>query len=170
MKKTVHPNSLANLQPFKPGNEWTGNAGGRPQRKALTDRYKTRLEEPLPDWWRKKLRRAHIELSSKTATWGDAIAAMRVADALDETIASKELADRVEGKPLQGLRISGEPGGEPIEFSTMGGMTFDEKIEELTRRHLMSMTEEEREADMEKCKARIAELEKTWRERAKKKQ
>lgn len=56
VKKTVNANSLANLKPFKAGAEWTGNAGGRPQRRPLTKRYEIRLEEPLSVWWRKKAR------------------------------------------------------------------------------------------------------------------
>jgi hypothetical protein len=116
VKKTVNANSLANLKPFKPGAEWTGNAGGRPQGRPLTKRYEIRLEEPLPDWWRKELkRRHHIELSMK-ATWGDAIVAMRTADALQDTAAAKEICDRIEGKSLQGLRMTGANDG-PIEIA-----------------------------------------------------
>jgi len=47
--KTVHPNSLANLQPFKPGAEWKGNAGGRPKKPWLTDATEELLREKLSD-------------------------------------------------------------------------------------------------------------------------
>jgi hypothetical protein len=37
MKTKKNPNSLANLRPYKPGIEWTGNAGGLPKRKPLAE-------------------------------------------------------------------------------------------------------------------------------------
>jgi hypothetical protein len=94
----MNPKSLANLRPFKSGADWSGNAGGRPTQLPLTASYRRFLEQPIPEWWRKRLRRSHhIELSP-TATWSDAIGAARVADAVLETSAAREIREAVEGK------------------------------------------------------------------------
>lgn len=45
-KSGKHPNSLANLKPFKPGAEWTGNAGGVPKGTIfVTDRVRRKLAD-----------------------------------------------------------------------------------------------------------------------------
>jgi hypothetical protein len=133
VKKTVNAKSIANLRPFKPGAEWTGNAGGRPQQRPLTKRYEIRLEEPLPVWWRRELkRRHHIELPM-TATWGDAIVAMRAVDALFDTAAAKEICDRIEGKPLQGLRVTGANDG-PTDINSLSRQELVEEIMAITKR------------------------------------
>jgi hypothetical protein len=106
VRETVNPNSLANLRPFKSGSDWSGNAGGRPRQLQLTARYRLFLEQPIPEWWRKKLKRSHhIELS-ETSTWGDAIAATRVAEALTETAAAKEIREAVEGRSSHRLEAT----------------------------------------------------------------
>jgi len=51
---------------FKPGH--SGNPGGRPKKRPISDRYEACAEEPLPD----DLRR--IMKLRKGATWGDAVA------------------------------------------------------------------------------------------------
>ena len=56
----TNPNSLANLKPYKPGAEWTGNAGGVPKgtifitdraRRKLADRsYDQKFEKMVDNW------------------------------------------------------------------------------------------------------------------------
>lgn len=46
-KKTMSAASLANLKPFKSGEEWTGNAGGRPKKGPLTEATEEMLAEKL---------------------------------------------------------------------------------------------------------------------------
>ena len=47
MKTKRNQRSLANLRPFKSGEEWTGNAGGRPRRKPLTEALEAIYANPL---------------------------------------------------------------------------------------------------------------------------
>jgi hypothetical protein len=145
----MNPKSLANLRPFKSGADWSGNAGGRPTQLPLTASYRRFLEQPIPEWWRKKLRRSHhIELSP-TATWSDAIGAARVADAVLETSAAKEIREAVEGKSSHRLVL--EPNSEPK----------DERTLEEVRADVIAMTERLRAeyADKEQQEAGIADTE-----------
>lgn len=73
---------------IKPGE--VRNPGGRPKKKPITDAYATLLENELNA---KKLAQAQFD----KACAGD-------------TQAAKEIADRVEGKVLQGVRLEGELG------------------------------------------------------------
>jgi hypothetical protein len=142
----MNPKSLANLRPFKTGADWSGNAGGRPRQLPLTARYRLLLEQPIPEWWRKKLTRSHhIELS-ETSTWGDAIAATRVAEALTETAAAKEIREAVEGKSSHRLEAT-----EPEDTRTL------EEIQE----EVIAMTKSLRAkyADKEQQEAGVANAE-----------
>ena len=64
-RRGQHPRSLANLVTRQPGQ--TGNPGGRPKKKPITDRYLRIVETELPG----KIRLA-LSLPSG-ATFGDAI-------------------------------------------------------------------------------------------------
>lgn len=86
--KTPHPNSIANLKPFKAGSEWKGNAGGRPKKKPITSAYARAVENP--------------EAADKLA-----LALYRKACAGDVN-AAKELREGIEGKALQAVRLDGE--------------------------------------------------------------
>ena len=85
-KRTVNPNSLANLRPYKPGKDWKGNPGGRPKSKPFTDAIREEVEaDPeIPHRIAKRfLRKA--ELGS---TWH-----------------FNAMADRVEGKPTENVEM-----------------------------------------------------------------
>jgi hypothetical protein len=74
----TNPNSLSNLKPFRPGAEWTGNAGGRPKRKPLTEALEAIYANPREAM-------AAARATAKKIRKGD-------------TRAFAEVADRIEGK------------------------------------------------------------------------
>lgn len=97
MKKTEkrrrgeHPRSLANLVTWQPGP--TGNPGGRPKKKPITDRYLRIVETELPDDVRGALG------LPQGATFGDAIALAQARKAVQgETPAAKEMREAIEGR------------------------------------------------------------------------
>ena len=102
-----NPKSLANLKPAKPGE--VRNPTGVNRKRPFSDRYHAIAEEVMPE----KLRRAFnkdagAELLKPGATWGDADAyGQFLQTARGSTIAAREVADRVEGKPPQRLEITG---------------------------------------------------------------
>jgi Family of unknown function (DUF5681) len=94
----------ANLQPFKPGK--SGNPGGRPKKRPITDRYHEGLEAPLEE---------NIRLAlglPEGSTNGDAVAKAQIRAAIKgKTYAARELREAIEGKSTQRLEIVGEEGG-----------------------------------------------------------
>lgn len=91
------------LEPFrwKPGQ--CGNPFGRPVKTPMSDRYLKALETKLPDEVRCKLG------LPKGSTVGDAIARRLAVKALNGSVeAAREIADRVEGKPAQAVRLEGD--------------------------------------------------------------
>jgi len=81
---------------FKPGH--SGNPGGRPKKRPISDRYEACAEEPLPD----DLRR--IMKLRKGATWGDAVAISQYRAALKgKPDAAREIREGIEGKATQRL-------------------------------------------------------------------
>jgi hypothetical protein len=110
MKKTVNPKSLKNLKPFKSGDEWNGNAGGRPKKRPITDEYYARAEKPLPEKLRKQINReAGEEVLLEGATWAQANALKRFIQTLemDGHRSAKEIREAIEGKAPERLEISG---------------------------------------------------------------
>jgi hypothetical protein len=86
---------------WKPGQ--TGNAGGRPKRKPLTDALRAALDEPVTEEIRRKL-----NLKAGT-TYAEVLALSLVREALKGKVpAFSEIADRVEGKPDNRTELSGE--------------------------------------------------------------
>lgn len=85
----VSENSLANLKPFKAGAEWTGNAGGRPKKKPITEAYARLLENPANA---DKLAKAIFDEAVKKAS----------------VFAAKEIREALEGKALQAVRMDGQ--------------------------------------------------------------
>lgn len=86
-KKAAVPESLKPFC-FQPGE--SGNPSGRPKKKPISDAYAAILNNPADA---KKLAQAQFD----KACAGD-------------TSAAKEIADRVEGKVMQGIRMEGELG------------------------------------------------------------
>lgn len=78
---------------WKPGQ--SGNPGGRPKRKVLSDAYRAQLEELVPG-------------DKQGRTWAEFIAAKAILEAAKGKIpAAAEIADRTEGKPRQAFEIKG---------------------------------------------------------------
>ena len=96
-------------QMWKPGQ--SGNPGGRPKKKPLTDAYAAILDKTVPPDMAIKLK------LPESATYAEVIAmALAVAAVNGEVKAAAELADRVEGKVT--LPLSGPDGG-PIAVRTL---------------------------------------------------
>ena len=96
-----------NLKPWPKG--VSGNPGGRPKSKPVTEAYQARVSEELPDPLRKvRVGRAWIELP-KGSTFLDLISFGQCLEAAKgNTAAAKEIADRVEGKARQSLDVQGD--------------------------------------------------------------
>jgi len=98
----VTPRSLANLTPFKSGIEWTGNAGGRPKKRPISDRLRELAESPLDLKACKRLK------LSPGATVGDAIAAALGKEAIRGKVpAVREFREAVEGKATSRIEVIG---------------------------------------------------------------
>ncbi len=115
-------NTLGNKLPpgmaekmWKPGQ--SGNPGGRPKRKPLTDAYAALLDKPIPPDMARQLK------LDESTTYAQVIAMSLVREAVKGKVqAAAEVADRVEGKITQ--PISGPEGGAipianltPIDFT-----------------------------------------------------
>jgi hypothetical protein len=88
-----HPRSLANLVTWQPGQ--TGNPGGRPKKKPITDRYLRIVETELPDEIRTALS------LPRGATFGDAIALAQARQTIKgETAAAKQMREAIEGRSI----------------------------------------------------------------------
>jgi hypothetical protein len=99
-----------NLKPWKPGQ--SGNPGGRPKKKLVTDELEWLLEQEAP------------RASGKT--WAAVIAEALLRKARKGDVrAIAELANRVEGKTLQ--QLAGPEGGPiPMANITAADLTDDE--------------------------------------------
>lgn len=88
---------------FPPGNN--ANPGGRPKTSVFRTAFLKVLDKPIPG-------------DSEGRTYADAIAEKMVTEAVKGKIdAVRELADRVDGKPVQALTHGGEGGGPiPVEL------------------------------------------------------
>lgn len=83
------------------------NPTGRPKRAPISDAYASHLGEPLPDEIRSRLK------LPDGATWANAIALGQIRSALKgNTVAAKEIADRVEGRVRQPVEVATPEGGE----------------------------------------------------------
>jgi hypothetical protein len=71
----------------------SGNPSGRPKSKTLSDAYKSKLEEPVPN-------------DPEGRTWAELIAAAQVRDAVRGNVqAAREIADRTEGRARQAIEF-----------------------------------------------------------------
>jgi hypothetical protein len=104
-----HPRSLANLVTWQPGQ--TGNPGGRPQKKPITDRYLRIVETELPDEIRTALS------LPRGATFGDAIALAQARQAIKgETAAAKQMREAIEGRSITQADFEGKNAAMTIIF------------------------------------------------------
>src|SRR5713101_7533720 len=88
------------LKPWPKG--VSGNPGGRPKKRPITDRYYQKAEEPLSE---KDCKRLELPIG---ATWGDLLA-LRQFQAADKgsTNAAREIREAIEGKAPQRFEITG---------------------------------------------------------------
>jgi len=122
MKKPPHPNGLKNLMPPWPKGK-SGNPAGRLPGRSITERYIHFLEQHASEAIRVKLKLA------PGATLGDVGALMQVRKFMaGRTDAAKEIADRVQGRAMQQIELTGEQGG-PIDLT----ISPDESLENLIR-------------------------------------
>jgi Family of unknown function (DUF5681) len=71
----------------------SGNPGGRPKSKTLSDAYRNKLEEPVPN-------------DPEERTWAELIAEAQVRDAVRGNVqAAREIADRTEGRARQAIEF-----------------------------------------------------------------
>ena len=112
---------LQNLKPWAKG--ISGNPGGRPKRKPLTDAYQAAISNPLPEDLRKvTIARRQIELP-EGSTFADLIAIGQCLAAMKgNTAAAEAIANRLEGKVA-------------VELDVVGGASLGERIA-LARRRL----------------------------------
>ena len=100
--------NTGNLRPpWKPGE--SGNPGGRPKRKPLTDAYAAILAQPVPAEVARKL-----NVDSST-TYAEIIAMALVREAVKGNVqAASQLADRVEGRAMERMQLDvrGDPLGD----------------------------------------------------------
>jgi hypothetical protein len=96
--------STAHLEKYAWPKGVSGNPGGRPKKRAVSDRYAELMESPLPE----KIRRA-MELPAG-ALWGDAIVLAGARTGLRNTEAGtsarKEIRESIEGKSTQRFEFS----------------------------------------------------------------
>jgi hypothetical protein len=100
----MNPNGTpANLKPFKAGKEWTGNAGGRPKKRPITDEYFALANIEVPASILKKMK------LPAGLTFSQANALRRFLDALTKNghQSSKEIRESIEGKAPMRLEITG---------------------------------------------------------------
>lgn len=88
---------IANLRPWQPGQ--SGNPGGRPKKKPITEAYEKLLEDP-----------------AVAAEMAKAMFDVIRARGKGTVLAAKELTDRVEGRVIESVEHTGEGGG-PVKFS-----------------------------------------------------
>jgi len=99
-----HPGS-ENLRPWQPGQ--SGNPGGRPKRKPLTDAYAALLDKPIPPDMARQLR------ISEASTYAEVVAMALLKEAVKGKVnAAAELADRVEGRVME--RVQVDHRGDPL--------------------------------------------------------
>lgn len=84
----------------------SGNPGGRPKCKTLSDAYRHKLEEPVPN-------------DSEGRTWAELIAVAQVRDAVRGNVqAAREIADRTEGRPRQAIEFEDKTISQAFERMT----------------------------------------------------
>jgi hypothetical protein len=134
--------NIANLKPWPKG--VSGNPGGRPRTKPITEELERLLQEEAPN--------------DNGQTWAAVIAEALLHQARKGDVrAISELANRIEGKPLQALDVSGE-----------GVSGLAERLQRARQRVIEGMSEEElderinrleQEIGMcESCRGRIGKL------------
>lgn len=85
----------------------SGNLSGRPKSKTLSNAYKNKLEEAVPN-------------DPEGRTWAELIAEAQVRDAVRGNVqAAREIADRTEGKPRQAIEFEDKTMTQAFERMTI---------------------------------------------------
>ena len=106
---------IQNLKPWPRG--VSGNPGGRPRKRLITDELERLLQEEAPD--------------KNGQTWATAIAEALLRQAITGDVrAIAELANRVEGKPLQAVDLHLDPSN---DIQNLTEEELNERIVELER-------------------------------------
>jgi hypothetical protein len=96
---------------FKPGQ--SGNPGGRPRRRPITERYAAMAEEPLEESLRLELK------MPKGSTYGDAMALGQGRAAIKgNTSAAREIREAIEGKATQRIEFTDTTRAEAFDKMT----------------------------------------------------
>jgi len=104
---------------FKPGQ--SGNPGGRPRLKAVTDPLKETLGSPIPERMmaalKQPVRELLIELFGENPTFGEMIAVKLIqSSSKGDMFATNTLLDRAEGRVTQKTELAGAD-GESLVFT-----------------------------------------------------
>jgi hypothetical protein len=93
MSKSNNPNIAEDGKPHRWKKGQSGNPSGRPKSKTLSDAYKNKLEELVPN-------------DAEGRTWAELIAEGQVRDAVRGNVqAAREIADRTEGRARQAIEF-----------------------------------------------------------------
>ena len=110
-RKRPRTENAAHLNSFRWPKGVSGNAGGRPKKRPITERYQFIAELPLPESERRKM---HLW---KGVTYGDAAAIGTFLAAIEgQHSAAKEIREAIEGKSMQRIEVVGTSGG-PVRVS-----------------------------------------------------
>lgn len=93
MPKSNNPHFVEDGKPHRFKKGQSGNPSGRPKSKTLSDAYKNKLEERVPN-------------DPEGRTWAELIAEAQVRDAVRGNVqAAREIADRTEGRARQAIEF-----------------------------------------------------------------
>jgi hypothetical protein len=93
MAKGNNPNIAEDGKPHRWKKGQSGNLSGRPKSKTLSDAYKNKLEELVPN-------------DAEGRTWAELIAEGQIRDAVKGNVqAAREIADRTEGRARQAIEF-----------------------------------------------------------------
>ena len=107
MGKSNNPNIAEDGKAHRWKKGQSGNPSGRPKSKTLSDAYKHKLEEPVPN-------------DSQGRTWAELIAEAQVRDAVRGNVqAAREIADRTEGRARQAIEFEDKTMTQAFERMTI---------------------------------------------------
>lgn len=135
-KPSRHPNQLAAIAPhaFKPGQ--SGNPGGRPKRRPISDEY-LKICDTIFETDPKKLKIPEGSTFAYAAAFAQFIQAIGKRD----TRAMTEIRESIEGKATQRIELSGADDGVPIQIEEKRDLSRLSDSELKTYRDLLRKTD-----------------------------
>ena len=107
MTKSNNPNIAEDGKSHRWKKGQSGNPSGRPKSKTLSNAYRNKLEEPVPN-------------DPEGRTWAELIAEAQVRDAVRGNVqAAREIADRTEGKARQAIEFEDKTMTQAFERMTI---------------------------------------------------